>query len=96
MTATPASWPGCQCRRDDPHFLFERNQNSMSVETRIMCDRCGDIVLEGRTVLRVETGPLSHQDATDLCQTCTDAWRTWMRQAEADEVLEMQPREVHS
>jgi hypothetical protein len=40
-------------------------------EIRISCDRCGQVVLQGRTLLRVESGPLrGRYSEVDLCPDC--------------------------
>jgi hypothetical protein len=43
------------------------------------CDRCGVPIERGRTLLRVECGPLrGRQDTIDLCSACTDALVSWL------------------
>src|SRR5262245_16401536 len=43
-------------------------------EQRICCDRCGNVILETRTLLRVESGPLRmrYSDGVDLCSDCAE------------------------
>lgn len=46
------------------------------IERRYCCDKCGSIILEDRTLLRVESGPLSGRwpDGIDVCRDCLGSW----------------------
>jgi hypothetical protein len=66
----------------------------MSVTQLIHCDRCGRTILEGRTLLRIETWTSRHQEAIDMCPGCADAWRAWLHQPEADAFLNRQPPDL--
>jgi hypothetical protein len=49
----------------------------MTVHQRVICDRCGQIVLTDRTALDVRCGPLLPQlEAIDLCTGCVDLLRS--------------------
>jgi hypothetical protein len=43
-------------------------------ESKSMCDRCGKVITEDRSVLKVETGPLRHRwpEGADLCAECCE------------------------
>jgi hypothetical protein len=44
--------------------------------------------MTGRTLLRVEAGPLrQHVTETDLCGGCADQWVCWLRQSEVDNAM---------
>jgi hypothetical protein len=47
----------------------------MSVEHRYCCNRCGNVILEARTRLVAESGPLRAAGLAemDLCETCCQA-----------------------
>lgn len=62
-------------------------------EQRIICDRCKGVVIEARTYLRVECGPLrrSGRDALDLCGDCAEAFAAFLRAAEADDAFLTDP-----
>lgn len=49
------------------------------VETRVFCDRCRAPILEGRSVLRVEAGPLrARLEVLDLCGDCAELLQGWL------------------
>lgn len=49
------------------------------VEQRVMCDRCGNVILEGRSLLTVEAGPLrTRRESVDLCSDCADLLAGWL------------------
>ena len=51
----------------------------MAVEIRVCCDRCKNIVLEGRTLLRAECGPmLTKRPTLDLCEGCRVLLENWI------------------
>jgi hypothetical protein len=61
----------------------------MSIETRIRCDRCGQQVEAGGSVLTLEAGsapprwptrPDSGRPAIDLCEACLGALLQWLGQ----------------
>lgn len=46
-----------------------------------LCDRCGSVIAEGRTLLRVESGDLVKllpNRSTDLCRECAGALLVWL------------------
>jgi hypothetical protein len=52
----------------------------MTMVLMVSCDRCGEPIDSGRTLLWVETGPLrSRRDTIDLCLTCVDALAVSLR-----------------
>jgi hypothetical protein len=48
------------------------------VETRIYCDKCGELIVLDRTVLAPQCGRLRHRAPFDLCDSCADALLQWM------------------
>lgn len=45
----------------------------MACELKVTCDRCRQLIVSGRSALKVECGPLlSHRSAIDLCLGCAD------------------------
>lgn len=55
-------------------------------ETRHYCDRCRDPILDGRTVLTVECGPLRQAgtDVIDLCPGCAGRLTNFLKTPPAD------------
>jgi hypothetical protein len=57
-------------------------------EIKYMCDRCGDVIMIDRCLLKVECGTIRpHMQAIDLCQSCTDMFASFLRQSELDAVM---------
>ena len=51
----------------------------MASTTTIIFDRCGQVVLADRTLLRIESGPLRNQhECIDLCKTCQGLLVSWL------------------
>jgi hypothetical protein len=57
------------------------------VETKYLCDRCGSVIVEARTALAVESGPLrkSGLSSVDLCVDCAVSLVGWLRRDEPAE-----------
>jgi hypothetical protein len=56
----------------------------MTSTLTVICDRCGEIVISGRTLLKVECGPLrAHADTLDICEYCASSLSSWLRHREA-------------
>lgn len=53
----------------------------MATELRVCCDRCHAVVLEQRTLLKVESGPIRvrHQ-SIDLCLDCQSAFAGFLKE----------------
>jgi uncharacterized cysteine cluster protein YcgN (CxxCxxCC family) len=52
-------------------------------EVSILCDRCGQVVIEHRTEIRVESGPLRELEgveSADLCLDCGEALLSFFRE----------------
>jgi hypothetical protein len=48
--------------------------------TTFTCDRCGQRIEAGRTLIRVETGPARDRiPEVDLCPGCLDALVAWLK-----------------
>lgn len=63
----------------------------MAVKQTCICDRCGDVILESRTLLSVEGGPLRiHRPTIDLCGHCAESLSGWL-----SELKPARPAEVH-
>lgn len=47
--------------------------------TIITCDRCGREIVSGRSLLRVESGPLrDRRSKLDLCPACVELLLAWL------------------
>ena len=51
------------------------------IETKHICDRCGNVVLSDRTLLKVESGPVRAKGVheVDLCESCAGLFADWLR-----------------
>jgi hypothetical protein len=55
----------------------------MSAVLTVTCDRCGERIEAGRTVLRVETGPARDRlPVVDLCPECSDRFVGWLQRGD--------------
>ena len=60
----------------------------MAVNKRIICDRCGSVILENRAALVVQSGPLRiRHEALDLCGDCQDQLEGWLAEFSAEAAL---------
>jgi hypothetical protein len=50
-------------------------------ETRHICDKCKNVIIENRTLLKAEAGPLrlTTESQFDLCMDCVAQFRGWLR-----------------
>jgi len=56
--------------------------------TTVRCDRCSEVIREGRSVLVCEAGLLAqfHDGDVDLCRDCADAFKGWLSETWAESV----------
>ena len=54
-------------------------------ETKVICDRCGDVVLERLSTLKATAGELAklHDEAIDLCSVCADRFADFLKSGKA-------------
>lgn len=54
-------------------------RDSMTVEIRVTCSRCGTKLAEDRIVYQVRAGALRHtKPAVDFCEPCYAAFQAWL------------------
>ncbi len=60
---------------------FRFGWGSMSRTTQIHCNRCGDTILGGHTIIEAKQGQLAtlHDEPIDLCASCTDRFNDWLK-----------------
>jgi hypothetical protein len=53
----------------------------------VMCDRCGAVILENRSIVKIEAGNLGrqHDEPLDLCGTCQERFTDWLRSGRQNE-----------
>ncbi len=52
----------------------------MSSTLTIYCDRCNAVIHEGRTLLRVEAGPMRrYRETLDVCRLSAEQLLGWLR-----------------
>jgi hypothetical protein len=53
--------------------------------TSILSDRCGDVILRGHSIVRLEAGELAtrHESPIDLCESCSDRFGDWLKTGRA-------------
>jgi hypothetical protein len=65
-------------------------EEPMSTITTHHCNRCGKVIVSGRTALAISCGPLRYSlgtDEVDLCEDDATAFSSWLRAREAEEAL---------
>jgi hypothetical protein len=66
--------------------LFTEGTSEMAQNVTTTCDRCSAVILEQRSKLTIEGGPLRQSHGSpviDLCSDCQRAFSGWLRSREA-------------
>ena len=54
--------------------------------TTIHCNRCGDVILGGHSIIHAKRGQLAtqHDEPIDLCASCVDRFSDWLKSGRSD------------
>ena len=78
--ATPSSWQASR-RQTMLAVSFPFDQTAVMKTTTIHCNRCGDVILEGHSIIEAKHGQLAtqHDEPIDLCASCVDRFSDWLK-----------------
>lgn len=51
----------------------------MSSTVTVVCDKCSNVIVSGRTLLSASAGPLrQRRHSIDLCESCLTSFESWL------------------